>query len=127
MVTEMMNAQQLHVDHKLWENELNFFVDELKIFEKRLSELVSKNNDREMLAKLEHFQNQFIRQKEVLDHISHDIKVHEQQIAGALLNNKDISPDLKEAHGKVAEQMADYRRIYGDLKYEFQHFLLKWL
>ena len=33
---------ELHEDHKLWKNELDFYKDELKIYTGRLEELVVK-------------------------------------------------------------------------------------
>ena len=127
MTTQQTDAQQLHIDHKLWSNELNFFSDELSIFENRLSDLVQRDRNAEMLAKLEHYQNQFIRQKEVLDEIRHEIGLHEKKMASLMKDNQSIPEDMKHHHTQVAERMGDYRRIYNDLKTDFQQYLVEWL
>ncbi|MGA1583322.1 MAG: hypothetical protein ACO4CH_08710 [Saprospiraceae bacterium] len=126
-MTTSHDAGQLHIDHTLWNKELNFYADELAVFENRLSDLVQKDRNAEMLAKLEHFQNQFIRQKEVLDELSHEIGLHEQKMARLLKNNQSLTDDLRAHHDQVAERMGDYRRIYSDLKTEFQRYLVKWI
>ena len=127
MSTVKVDVQNLHFEHRLWTNELNFFEDELVIFEKRLSELVQKYTDRDMLSQLEHFQNQFIRQKEVLDQLKHDIKVHDQAIGRLLKADKVANNDDVDRHARMGEQMQTYRNIYGDLKDHFYNFLAKWM
>ena len=42
MVIKSNELAGLHFEHRLWANELNFFADELKIYEHRLEELVNK-------------------------------------------------------------------------------------
>ena len=99
------DVETLHFEHTLWSNELSFVEDELKIFEKRLEKLVNNLTDRDMMARLEHFQNQFIRQKEVLDQLRHDIKVHEQEIGRMLKNDKTPDGAGVKRHNKVDDEI----------------------
>jgi len=62
---------ELHFEHQLWSSEMNFFKDELSILQNRLNEVASKNTDTEVRKQIEHFQNQFLIQKEQLDIINH--------------------------------------------------------
>ena len=71
MPVEKIEARSLHYENKVWKNELLFVADEIKVYENRLSDLVLNDPAREMLRQLEHFQNQFIREKEVIDHLKH--------------------------------------------------------
>lgn len=121
-----VEVQDLHFEHKLWTNELEFFAGELKFFEKRLGELVSRYREIEVLAELEHFQNQFIRQKEVLDKLLRDIHVHEQLLSNKLQREADITDALLDEHADLREQMSDYRRIYNEIKEDFFRYLAKW-
>ena len=77
---ETKGLYQLHEEHKQWLNNLNFYKDELVIMQNRISEIAQKNSAKEILANVEHFQNQFIIQKEQIDIISHEIKLHEQAL-----------------------------------------------
>lgn len=108
-------------------NELDFFAGELVFFENRLSDLVMRYREVEVLAKLEQFQNQFIRQKEVLDKLMRDIHVHEQKIGLKLQQNEDIQDAFLEIHNEMRTRMASYRKIYGELKTDFFQFLSKWV
>jgi hypothetical protein len=44
----------LHFERGQWQSELAFWNDELKLFKNRLSELVTRWTDKEVLAQLEH-------------------------------------------------------------------------
>lgn len=123
MSTVKVDVENLHLEHRLWQNELSFFADQLKIFEHHLERLVSKKNDRDVLANLEHFQNQFIRQKEVLDQLQHDIKVHDQEMGRMLQNDKEPNEADLVRHNKVDDQMQTFRKIYSELRDEFLQFM----
>ena len=52
-----------HAEHTDWISKLKFYDDEICILKNRLSEIISKNTQKDILAEAEHFQNQFIIQK----------------------------------------------------------------
>ena len=120
------DVQILHFEHKIWMNELDFFAGELMFFENRLSDLVMRYREVEVLAKLEQFQNQFIRQKEVLDKLMRDIRVHEQTMGLKLQKEQEIQDGFLAIHNEMRIRMTSYRAIYGELKTEFFQFLAKW-
>ena len=62
MKTEKIYTQ--YNENKEWTSNLSFYKDEIKIMENRLVEITSKNTSKEILAQVEHFQNQLIIQKE---------------------------------------------------------------
>lgn len=125
MPTMNVNAQDLHFEHTLWSKELAFAGDEIRFFEKKLGEIVSKISDREVLASLEHFQNQFIRQKEVVDELNHAIGVHEQDLGNRLKADAELDDNLAETHAKVRDDMMMFRKLFAELKTEFFQFLGK--
>lgn len=121
-MTTTSNLETLHFDHRLWANELSFFADELGIFEHRLEELSVKAGAEGTRSQLEQFQNQFIRQREVLDELQHNIKVHEQKLGQALQKQEELPLD-PDFHNYMEEQMATYRALYAELKQKFYAFL----
>ena len=125
MVLSDESLQVVHFEHRLWVNELNFFADELKIYEHQLEELVKKAHKKEAMQELEQFQNQFIRQKEVLDTLQHDIHIHEQRLSDAIQGKKELPLD-PEYHDFLKGQMESFRSIYAELKGNFYRFLNKW-
>ena len=119
----------LHFDHRIWRNELKFYKEEIAIFEHRLEELLSKNNSREFLAELAHFQNQYIREKEVIDELNHEINVREDALVKFAKEHNEIALTHTHFHDHVElrERMATFVRIYTGLKGEFQRFSGKWM
>ena len=113
-----------HFEHTLWVNELRFFEDELKIYERQLERLVQKE-DKSFLPMLERFQNNFIRQKEVLDELKHDIKVHEQRLGWAVKNNNYKEDVYNSNHEVMKEKMVIFKKLFTELKEEFFHFLVE--
>lgn len=120
--------QTLHLDHRLWDNELKFYVDEVKIFEGYLEGFVKKMEPehRDLMADLEHFQNQFIRQKEVLDELGHDIRLNDQKLSKEIQGGVRLSDESKIQHQQMKERMETFRKIYRELKTEFYGYMIKW-
>jgi hypothetical protein len=125
---EHVFISDLHYDHKIWLNELNFYSDELKIFKERLEYVIKRNTEKDFLAQAERFQNQFIRQKEVRDEVRHEIKQAENQIE-KFAKDHPIAIDHVHFnyHTQLAEQMETYRSLYMEMKQEFMKFLVKWM
>ena len=116
----------LHFEHKLWNSELLFWQDEIGTFKHRLEELVGRFNDHEVLAKVEKYQNQFIRHKEVIDTLKHDIKAAEHTIAVyAVEHPEDVNKEYFEDHESLRDRIEMQRKIYGELKTNFLNFLRK--
>lgn len=118
----------LHFDHQLWINELSFFRDETGIYEKRLATLVRNWTDHDVLSQLEQFQNQFIRQREVIDILEHEVKLHEEKLA-RYAKDHTIAIDhvYFTDHDELKGQMERFRAIYQELKDKFYAFMAKYL
>lgn len=123
----MHSKQQLaemKSEHDDWQDRLRFYRDEIKQFNNYLSKIAVSSPPSDIMPSVEHFQNQFIRQKEVLDIIRHDFKQHENLIE-ALAENKiqDNGKDLIKKHALEREKLDQYERIFHDLRNEFNNFL----
>lgn len=126
--TKNKHIDDLHFEHQLWLSALRFYADELKIYQQRLEEVAFKNTRIEIRAQIEHFQNQFIIQKEQLDILSHQIKVHEQWLAQfAKENPATIDKELFADHKLMNDQIETFHKIYAELKREFKNFLEEWM
>jgi hypothetical protein len=126
MPVEKIEAKQLHHQNKVWKNELLFVADEIKVYENRLSDLVMGATRPEMLPKLEHFQNQFIREKEVIDTLKHDVNSHEHKLVEWVKSERGSEELLAEKHYELKDRMEIFRKIFTELKVEFYEFLAKW-
>jgi hypothetical protein len=118
----------MHSEHHEWLTVLSFHKDEIQSFDKRLGEVIKANNTRDVAAQVEHFQNQFIRQKEVIDELSHEIRQYEDKLTEQVEANPVASDHrIVSDHSSLREQVETYKRIYDDLKKEFNQFLSKTL
>ncbi|HWC54878.1 MAG TPA: hypothetical protein VG676_14930 [Chitinophagaceae bacterium] len=125
MTAPTVSLQSLHLEYKLWIAELNFDVEMIRIFEAHLEKIASVNkNNKEVLSKVEHFQNQFIRQREVIDELKHDLHTSEVQLAAFTQEMSTVGYDSErmDNHSGLRERFLTFRKIFSDLKYEFHSF-----
>lgn len=123
MTVDKVHLSDLHFDHKLWLNELRFFEDQLDIFDDRLSQVVDRyKGDITALASLESFQNQIIRQREVIDELKHKFRTREKD-----LNKIERSVDepvsanhiLFEYHHSEKEEMDTFIKLYDEMRNKY--------
>ena len=128
MKNELIFNSDLHFEHNQWKRELFFWEDELKSFQNRLEELVKRWTKKEMLAQLEHYQNQFIIQENVIEKFEEDINMHETNISAHYKKGEDVLDTfLVKKHIEFRNHMDVQRRIYTDLKKEFYRFLSNYM
>lgn len=128
MKKEIIYNSDMHFEHQNWRSELAFWEDEIKSFKNRLVEIVKRWTDKNVLAQLEHFQNQFIRHGEVIDTLQHHVNVHETNMAMHYKSGEDVlNRVFVENHVKIRGEMETQRTIYNDLKKEFFEYLSKYM
>ena len=88
METQVVYNSDLHFEHRLWKNELLFWKDEIKSFQNRLDELITRWTDKEVLKELSQFQNKFIihnnKIEEFLDKIDSAVNKVKEEAAGSI-------------------------------------------
>ncbi|RPG38256.1 MAG: hypothetical protein CBB72_001120 [Muricauda sp. TMED12] len=127
MENTLIYDSDLHFEHKQWEGELDFWKDELKTFKNRLSELIGKYEDQKVLAKLEHFQNEFILHGSVIEELEETIEEHESNMAEhSKVGEEALDVSLVERHLEFRQKMETQRQIYADLKKQFYQFLTEY-
>jgi hypothetical protein len=117
-----------HTENNDWINSLKFYGDEIRILIHRLQEVASLNNHMEVLAQVEHFQNQFLIQKSNIDELSHIIKINEEALLKEIKNNP-VSADHRkmEYHLKERERFIAFENNFKSMRAEFNAFVAKWL
>jgi hypothetical protein len=121
----MENQEQLaslHAEHADWQNQIQHYKGELKSMKEELGVIVSKLAPREVPSNAEHFQNQFILQRDVLDVMRHDFKQYENQIESAQRNNGTSLEHLLQVRDAYQVRLKDYDKLYHELKNEFTAF-----
>lgn len=101
-----------------WKGEVNEVREGLSEMQRLLEKIVSQPRQHDTLAKVEHFQNQFICQKEVADRLFHDLK----GVAKRLGKDEQIHSDHPAAHDPLHDRMQTFRQLYTGLKVDFGNF-----
>ena len=115
--------KDLSFDHELWDNEMKFYRNELEIFEHRLEQDVVRLEDREALRELEHFQNQFIRQNEVLDILNKKVRKNRKSITRVSVESGvDSGSELVKNYVELRDEFEIFEKIYYSLKRKFVDF-----
>ncbi|TVZ27827.1 hypothetical protein JM83_2890 [Gillisia sp. Hel_I_86] len=128
MKTKVLYDDNMHFEHQQWKGELDFWKDELKSFNNRLSELVTRWEDKQVLAQLEHYQNQFILHGGVIEDLEETIEKHDIYIAGRSKTATDaLDTQLAKQHIEFRNHIETQRHIYAELKKEFFRFLEKYM
>jgi hypothetical protein len=70
------------------------------------------------MDQVEHFQNRFLREAEVIDELAHAIKQHEKRLLHGTADGHEA------LHAELADRMGTYERLYGELKTEFRSWLV---
>jgi hypothetical protein len=125
-----ISIRSLHLEYQLWTRELIFYKEEIKIFEEHLVNILNQNTKHSNVpARTEHFQNQFILQKEVIDFLKHDLHVSERQLARFVhdLSGEGIDGIKMDNHSKLRERMSTFRKIFREMKNEFRRFEMQWM
>ena len=124
LTEKRVHMQDLHSDHQLWLNTLRFCKDEITIFEHRLEDIAKRNTVTEVMAELEHFQNRYIREREVIDELRHDIKQHENHLEKfAIAHPVAVDHVLFTDHSELRDRLSTFEKLYHELKVEFMRWL----
>lgn len=120
--------RDLHYEHRLWRNELAFYKQELDILEERLNEIIAKNTNHDVEARVDSYQNRFDLQRDHISELKHRIKKHEHFLA-AYAEEHPIAIDHVHFtdHAALREDMDRFRDLYQEMKNEFNRFAVKWL
>ena len=124
-----VSIRSLHLEYQLWVRELVFYKEEIKIFEDHLEAVNNKNTKKTVRAQVEHFQNQFVLQKEVIDILKHNLNTSEKQLASFVydMSGMGLESIKMDNHPKLREEMITFRKLYKELKQDFRRFESEWM
>ncbi len=122
------NTSHCGNDHDQWLKSISFYDDDLDVLESRLTEIVKKNNVHDAMAGVEHFQNQFIIQRNNIYGLKHSINKHAVSVAAdAQAHAGKMDHYFVDEHGNLKAQVESFEKVMNDLRHEFSLFLAKWM
>ncbi len=128
MKKELIFNTDLHFEHENWSRELRFWEDELRSFQNRLDELVTRWTDKDVLAQIEQFQNKFMIQSDALNSIENQIEMHETNMADHYMKNEEaMNKDLVKKHLAMRDRMEEQRNLFNGIKKDFFNFLTRYM
>lgn len=114
-----MAQNLLFTEHNLWLKNLDQVKFEFKDLQIRLERALPHLHSKPLLARVEQFQNRFIRQREVVDELRHEIKQHENHL------EKMDQPAhlLLLEHVGLRDQFSRFYDLFIELERDFDEFL----
>ena len=122
------NTTQVNAEHQEWVKGLDFYKDDIHILENRLTEISTKNTTFEARQGIEHFQNQFLVQRNNIDELRHKIKEHIStygkmtELAEEVVENEKLAE-----HENLKDEYLSFEKVIKDLRQEFNIYLAKWM
>ena len=123
-----LHMDDLHFEHMVWKRQLEFSKEELEFFKRRLQEVSVRYSDSDIKKQVEHFQNQFIIQRDEIDRFLHDITIHEDALAREAKEHPiAVDHRLLNDHPKERDRFETFQKLYSELKKEYMDYLRKYM
>jgi|LauGreDrversion4_2_1035121.scaffolds.fasta_scaffold988949_1 hypothetical protein len=129
----MAQHQQYHIsrisnEHSDWNRGTAFYLDEISILSNRLREISIVYSNEEVKSQVEHFQNQFIIQKNNLEELKKKIKNHEHHLSqDAIHHAQHLTKETIEEHDQLRGQYMDLVKVIVELKHDFYKFVASYM
>ena len=126
MESQVLFLSDLNFNLEVWKRELKFQESEMDYFEEKLEHVAIRNLGTDVMRQLESFQNKIIREREVMGHLRHRIRMKKREIAQARFDNK---PEVvfHEKQVLLKDEMKTFVKMHYDLKEDMMDFFLKYL
>jgi chromosome segregation ATPase len=124
-----ISIEQFREELESWKHELFSIKEEIRQSERDLEKLTLKKLPKDLLAQVEHFQNLFICQKEVIDKLRHDLPDSPNKVENIFhyLRSMNEVENWESSTEDLEGRMDTFRRIYIDIKQDFQRFEVDWM
>jgi hypothetical protein len=118
-MNQTATQSMLFTEHFSWLRIMDQTKNQFKELQSRLEESIPQFSYSGSMARVEQFQNRFIRQREVIDELRHDIKQHENHLEEMDQPNQL----LLLTHISLREQFNRFYDLFIELERDFDEFL----
>ena len=126
MESQLVFLSDLNFNLDVWKRELKFQESEMDYFEEKLEHIAIRNLGSEVMIQLEGFQNKIIREREVMGHLRHRIRMKKRELAQSKFeNNAEVV--FQEKQVMLKDEMATFVKMHYELKENMMDFFLKYL
>jgi hypothetical protein len=127
MESQLVFLSDLNFNLDVWKRELKFQESEMDYFEEKLEHIVMRNPGNEVLVQLEGFQNKIIREREVMGHLRHRIRMKRRELAHQGKIEKNNEALFHEKQVLLKDEMKTFVNMHYQLKEKMMDFFLKYL
>lgn len=109
-----------HKEHRTWLSQLDFYQDEIKIFQNELMQTLHRApNYLSISEHVEEYREIFLRKLEKIDQLRLQIILHEKKLS------QTLRPDTEDLwdHSEVRNEMTDFMEDFEKLKKNFRRFV----
>ena len=117
---------ELSAEHLQWLAGLDFYRNEIGLLEQRLQSFANGGMGSEAARDVEHFQNQFIIQRNTIDELGHAIRAHVSVFGHAVSRSGGLTATLSdEGHAPLKDGYESFEKVMNGLRQEFNRFLAR--
>ncbi len=127
MESQLVFLSDLNFNLDVWKRELKFQESEMDYFEEKLEHVVMRNPGSEVMVQLEGFQNKIIREREVMRHLRHRIRMKKRELAMQGQFEKSNGFQFQEKQVLLKDEMKIFVNMHYQLKERMMDFFLKYL
>jgi hypothetical protein len=125
---KQVNIKHISNLHNEWLRGLEFYGQELFILQERLDEIATDNTGKEVLVKIDYFQNEIIIHQNAIDELKHLIHANIKKIEQQLLKTElFVEENTAIEHEQLGEQYETEEKMINDLRHEFNRFAAEWM
>lgn len=124
----LYHVSRMSSEHSDWLRALTFYKEELDLLKGRLAEVSMKYTRTEVKAEVEHFQNQFVIQRNNIDELSHDLHEHEKHISRDVQEMaQHLANHTLAEHDSLRDRYFALEKRINELRYEYNRFLARYM
>ena len=127
MESQLVFLSDLSFNLDVWKRELKFQESEMDYFEEKLEHVVMRDPGSEVLVQLEGFQNKIIREREVMGHLRHRIRMKRRELANQGQIEKNNEAQFHDKQVLLKDEMKTFINMHYQLKEKMMDFFLKYL
>lgn len=122
-----LNVEQLQYESDTWKRVLSFMSEENIRLKHRLSEVLRNKFDPRLLVKAEIFQNNFIREDDLIALLQNDIADFDRVLVRELFEDGVIVADVKRRVKGIRAHINTVEKGFNKLKFEFNNYLTEYI
>ena len=126
MESQLVLLSDLNFNLDVWKRELKFQENEMDYFEEKLEHVAIRKLGIDVMIQLEGFQNKIIREKQVMGHLRHRIRMKKRELAQTKFE-VDSEVLFHEKQVLLKDEMKIFVKMHYELKEDMMDFFLKYL